>query len=106
MVPYNLGNSDVYCPDQKHDKSYHEEMLQEFSHERHLHHMPSLSTTCTTDSIHESMTSAERGEPSFDMPAESQGFDWPIQSTTSFPWPPNRISFISLLIKTISPRHR
>jgi membrane carboxypeptidase/penicillin-binding protein PbpC len=99
MVPYQLANSDVYCSEQKvmetvGEKSYQEEMLDEYNERPHLHHMPSISTTCTSDSF--SLTSADAEVSAFDLNAsESQDFDWSINAASHFQWPPNR-TFSSL----------
>jgi hypothetical protein len=95
MVPYQLGNSETYCPEQKimetvGEKAFQEEMLDEYHERPHLHHMPSISTTCTSDSF--SLTSADAEVSAFDLNAsESQDFDWSINSSSHFQWPPNRI---------------
>jgi hypothetical protein len=94
MVPYQLGSADTYCPEQKimetvGEKAFQEEMLDEYHERPHLHHMPSISTTCTSDSF--SLTSADAEVSAFDLNAsESQDFDWSINSAAHFQWPPNR----------------
>jgi hypothetical protein len=105
MVPYTLGNQEGYPPEPKRENSYHEDMM-EFSHERQLHHMPSLSTTCTNDSLHDSMPSADTEQSAFDLQsATSHEFDWPISQNT-FPWPPNRIPLVVVANQIILPLHR
>ena len=99
MVPYHLGNSDPYCTDQKMmmgnvgDKSFQEDLLEDYNDSRpQLHHMPNISTTCTSEDYHSSLPSGGSGEVSvFDLSAtETPDFEWSMHSTNPFQWPPNR----------------
>jgi|SRR5579862_1701106 len=93
MVPYAMSINEPYCMDDETvvvpktftDSSYHYERPQ-------LHHMPSISTTCTSDSFQSSLTSADSGELSaYDLNAsDSHEYDWSISHGTHFQWPPNR----------------
>ena len=99
MVPYHLNTSDPYCADQKMmmgnvgDKSFHEDMLEDYNDGRpQLHHMPNISTTCTSEDYHNPLPSGGSGEVSaFDLnAAETQDFEWSMQSANPFQWPANR----------------
>jgi len=101
LMPYNNStNSDPYCADPAKltvmvsENSYHkDETMDEYHDARpHLHHMPSISTTCTSDSFQSPFPSAEGGEVSaFDLNAsEAQDFEWTMNSAHTFQWPPNR----------------
>jgi len=98
MVPYHLNTSDPYCVDEKMmsnvgDKSFHEDMLGDYNDGRpQLHHMPSISTTCTSEDYHNSLPSGGSGDVSgFDLNAtETQEFEWSMHSANAFQWPPNR----------------
>lgn len=100
MALYAPDNADSYSVDQKimapvgrkSANRYQDEMM-EFNHGRpQLHHMASLSTTCTVDSFHSS--AVESGEVSaFDLsPSESQEFEWSLHASNQFQWPANRMS--------------
>ena len=99
MVAYHMGNSETYCNDQKimtnniGDKAFHEEMIEYNDGRPQLHHMPSLSTTCTSDSFHSSLPSAECGDTYEMNGTEGQEFEWSINSANPFQWPPNRIFY-------------
>jgi hypothetical protein len=93
MAPYHMGNPETYCAEQKEmtnigDKSFHEDMIEDYNDARpQLHHMPSLSTTCTSDSFHGSLPSGDSGD-AYDLNCgDVQDFEWP----NPFQWPPNRI---------------
>ena len=96
MVPYHLNNSDPYCGDQKimgniTDKSFHPDMLDDYDDNKpQLHHMASLSTTCTSDSLHSSLPSGDSGEVSV--------FDLNATEAQEYEWSPNRIIPPSLLL--------
>jgi hypothetical protein len=102
LMPYNNStNSDPYCTDPAKltvmvgDNSYKDERMEEYHDGRpQLHHMPSISTTCTSDSFQSPFPSAEGGEVSaFDLNAsEAQDFEWTMNSAHTFQWPPNRTS--------------
>lgn len=105
MVPYHLSNSDPYCADQKMmmgsvgDKSFHEDMLENYNDGRsQLHHMSNISTTCPSEDYHSSLPTGGSGEISgFDLSAtETQDFEWPMHSATPFQWPPNRMFLMPL----------
>jgi hypothetical protein len=71
-------------------KQYAEGYAQDFGANRpHLHHMPSISTTSSFDSI----ASADSSEyPVYDLSTGgSQEYDW---TTQHFQWPPNRMVFL------------
>jgi hypothetical protein len=101
---YALPVNETFCLSD--DKSMDSKMFAEVSptyhqsiHDRpQLHHMPSISTTCTSDSFHSSLASADSGELSaYDLhTSESQDYDWStgISQQTHFQWPPNRDSSI------------
>lgn len=99
MVPYHIGISEPFCAEQNVmannviDKSYHEDMMEDYSDGRpQLHHMPSVSTTCTSDSFHSSLPSGDSGD-AFDLNGtDTQEFEWSMHSANSFQWPANRIS--------------
>jgi len=106
MVPYTLPGNEAFCMgDEKSplDAKMFADMTgptYQSSTERHqLHHMPSISTTCTSDSFHSSLTSADSGELSaYDLnTSDSQDYDWSISQPTHFQWPPNRISLENVL---------
>lgn len=94
MGQYTLNNSDD-CSYSKmvtaEDKGFHEDGITEYDPRPQLHHMPSVSTVCTSDSFHGSLASADSGEISaYDLNAtDSQTFDWEIHNH-AFQWPPNR----------------
>jgi hypothetical protein len=99
MVPYNLNHSDPYCHEKKikdEVKAYHEDIMDEYHERPQLHHMTSLSTTCTSDSFH----TADSGEISaYDLNAtEAPDFEWsanPFQQ-----WPTTRNSLFKELLLT------
>jgi len=104
LMPYNPIHSDPYCADPSKltvmvgDKlfQHQDESMDEYHHDAagrpQLHHMPSISTTCTSDSFQSPFPSAESGEVSaFDLNAsEAQDFEWTMSSAHAFQWPPNR----------------
>jgi len=98
MVPYAMHPNETYCMDDKmvENKMFQEDVPTYHTERPQLHHMPSISTTCTSDSFHSSMTSADSGELSaYDLnTSDSQEYDWSISQTSHFQWPPNRNSRI------------
>jgi len=98
IMSYHLGNSDPYCTDPKiiasvAEKAYPDETIETYVNGApQLQHVHTLSTTCTSESFHSSLPSADSTEISaFDIQyAEPQDFDWSINGTTTFQWPPNR----------------
>jgi len=104
MVPYTLTNTDqMYCAEPEnivpadHKPVVHpEESFDDYIQGRPiLHHMPSISTTCTSDSFQSNLTSPESAEVySAEInSADAHMFDWSnAPAAQVFPWPPNRSS--------------
>ena len=107
MVPYTLSNTDqLYCAEPENimhiaptadvDKAGNnaEDRFDTYIQARPLHHMPSISTTCTTDSFQSNLTSPDSAEvyTAELNTAEANMFDWSNTSTSHFHWPPNRTS--------------
>jgi hypothetical protein len=105
MVPYTLTNTEqVYCagPDSMVHSATADKMatnpedsFDEFIHGRPLlHHMPSISTTCTSDSFQSNLTSPDSAEvyTAEINTADANMFDWSNNSAAQFHWPPNRMS--------------
>jgi hypothetical protein len=104
MVPYTLSNTDqLYCAEP--DTMLHmstttdkagavEDRFDDYIQGRPLHHMPSISTTCTSDSFQSNLTSPDATDVyTADLnTADANMFDWSNSSTSHFHWPPNRIS--------------
>ena len=96
MVSYHMANSETYCTDQKIqitnniiEKAFHEDIVDDYNDGRpQLHHMPSLSTTCTTDSF----PSGDSGDAYELNRTDAQEFEWSMNSANPFQWPPNRFS--------------
>src|SRR5579859_3664057 len=94
MVPYGHQNAGGYSHDRTlsngETKSYDVSGINGFGRERQLHHMPSLSTTCTTDSFQ----SVESGDVSTafdvtdlqDFSPQQPTFSWCDTSNTLFNW--------------------
>jgi hypothetical protein len=106
MPPFNSLTSDPYCADpakltinidnfNRDNIKYYDDPMEDFGDNGRptLHHMPSISTTCTSDSFQSPYPSAESGEPSaFDLNAsEAQDFEWTMNASHAFQWAPNRI---------------
>jgi hypothetical protein len=96
MMAFHLPNSDPFCADPKIIASvdaYPDDPMETYVNTTpQLQHVSSLSTTSTTESFHSSLPSADSAEMSaFEMHyTEPQEFDWSMNGTPAFQWPPNR----------------
>lgn len=107
MVPYTLSNTEqVFCAEPENmvhtttaDKMVNnpEDTFDDFIHGRPLlHHMPSISTSCTSDSFQSNLTSPDSAEVYTGEinTADANMFEWSQTATAQFHWPPNRIPYL------------